>query len=118
MYIMQSLYPFFTTPHFWLYLPNQEITLDLEVNEVEGGGGPRLALGSEEHCPQQPFHPAQPSSAAPCVGMVGGVFWATLHANRDLGLVGGIEERRSRRGNGLEEGERVGGADGTVGFSF
>jgi hypothetical protein len=26
---------FSTTPHFWLYLPNAEMTLDLEVNEVE-----------------------------------------------------------------------------------
>jgi hypothetical protein len=26
---------FCTTPHFWLYLPNAEMTLDLEVNEVE-----------------------------------------------------------------------------------
>jgi hypothetical protein len=24
-----------TTPHFWLYLPNAEMTLDLEANEVE-----------------------------------------------------------------------------------
>src|ERR1700722_18213459 len=24
-----------TTSHFWLYLPNAEMTLDLEVNEVE-----------------------------------------------------------------------------------
>jgi hypothetical protein len=24
-----------TTSHIWLYLPNAEITLDLEVNEVE-----------------------------------------------------------------------------------
>ena len=51
MYITQSIYPFSTTPHFWLYLPNQEITLDLEVNEVEVKGAPRLALGSAEHWP-------------------------------------------------------------------
>ena len=24
-----------TTPHFWLYLPNAEMALDLEANEVE-----------------------------------------------------------------------------------
>jgi hypothetical protein len=35
LYIRQSRYSFPTTPHFWLYLPNAEITLDLEVNEVE-----------------------------------------------------------------------------------
>jgi len=28
-------YTFSTIPHFWLYLPNTEMTLDLEVNEVE-----------------------------------------------------------------------------------
>ena len=26
---------FSTTPHSWLYLPNEELTLDLEANEVE-----------------------------------------------------------------------------------
>ena len=26
---------FCATPHFWLYLPNAEMTLDLEANEVE-----------------------------------------------------------------------------------
>src|SRR5271170_5739610 len=33
--LRSQIYSFSTTPHFWLYLPNAEITLDLEVNEVE-----------------------------------------------------------------------------------
>ena len=40
---MQSICPFSTTPHFSLHLPNAEITLDLEVNEVEGKGLTSLA---------------------------------------------------------------------------
>src|SRR5271168_1691441 len=33
--LRSQTYSFSTTPHFWLYLPNTEMTLDLEVNEVE-----------------------------------------------------------------------------------
>ena len=33
--LRSQTYSFSTTPHFWLYLPNAEMTLDLEVNEVE-----------------------------------------------------------------------------------
>src|SRR5271168_5050466 len=33
--LCSQTYSFSTTPHFWLYLPNAEMTLDLEVNEVE-----------------------------------------------------------------------------------
>src|SRR5436305_3725489 len=33
--LCSQTYSFSTTSHFWLYLPNAEITLDLEVNEVE-----------------------------------------------------------------------------------
>ena len=43
MYIMQSICPFSTTPLFSLHLSNAEITLDLEVNEVEGKGLTSLA---------------------------------------------------------------------------
>src|SRR6266516_1216108 len=43
IYITQSIYSFPTTPHFSLYLPNAEMTLDLEVNEVEVKGLTSLA---------------------------------------------------------------------------
>src|SRR5271154_7418874 len=33
--LRSQTYSFPTTPHFWLYLPNAETTLDLEANEVE-----------------------------------------------------------------------------------
>ena len=33
--ILRSQVHSFSTPHLWLYLPNAEMTLDLEANEVE-----------------------------------------------------------------------------------
>jgi hypothetical protein len=33
--LRSQTHSFSTIPHFWLYLPNAEMTLDLEVNEVE-----------------------------------------------------------------------------------
>jgi hypothetical protein len=33
--LRSQTYSFSITPYFWLYLPNAEMTLDLEVNEVE-----------------------------------------------------------------------------------
>ena len=33
--LRSQTYSFSTTPHFWLYLPNTEMTLDLKVNEVK-----------------------------------------------------------------------------------
>jgi hypothetical protein len=33
--LRSQIYSFSTTPYFWLYLPNAEMILDLEVNEVE-----------------------------------------------------------------------------------
>jgi hypothetical protein len=33
--LRSQTYSFSTTPHLWLYLPNAEMTLDLEANEVE-----------------------------------------------------------------------------------
>ena len=33
--LRSQTYSFSTTPHFWLYLSNAEMTLGLEVNEVE-----------------------------------------------------------------------------------
>ena len=33
--LRSQTYSFSATLYFWLYLPNTEITLDLEVNEVE-----------------------------------------------------------------------------------
>ena len=47
IYITQSIYSFPTTPHFSLYLPNAEMTLDLEVNEVEVKGLTSLASVTE-----------------------------------------------------------------------
>src|SRR5271154_1922147 len=41
--LRSQTYSFPTTPHFWLYLPNAEMTLDLEANEVEVKGLTSLA---------------------------------------------------------------------------
>jgi hypothetical protein len=41
--LRSQTYPFSTTLHFRLHLPNVEMTLDLEVNEVEVKGLTSLA---------------------------------------------------------------------------
>src|SRR5271154_395042 len=41
--LRSQTHSFSTTPHFWLYLPNAEMTLDLEANEVEVKGLTSLA---------------------------------------------------------------------------
>jgi hypothetical protein len=41
--LRSQTYLFYTTLHFRLYLPNVEMTLDLEVNEVEVKGLTSLA---------------------------------------------------------------------------
>ena len=47
LYITQSIHSFPTTPHFQLYLPNAEMVLDLEANEVEVKGLTSLASVAE-----------------------------------------------------------------------
>ena len=42
-----QIHSFSTTPHFQLYLPNAEMALDLEVNEVEVKGLTSLASVTE-----------------------------------------------------------------------
>ena len=55
--LRSQTHSFSTTPHFWLYLPNAEMTLDLEANEVEVKVLTSLASVTESTVPQLPRHP-------------------------------------------------------------
>jgi hypothetical protein len=55
--LRSQTHSFSTTPHFWLYLPNAEMTLDLETNEVEAKVLTSLASVTKSTVPQLPRHP-------------------------------------------------------------